>query len=491
MALRDSRKQGGRLWNASEVKERYPLPSRFVEFTGDSTDEQPGLLDDFVYTGFRLHGAPFLRALRGRFSVAHEDSERGQIFLARDWIGEAPFHYLTAPGETFCANTIDDLRSAAGPNYSYSRVRAFPQGHYQLIYSPSETQSGDLPKLEEPFLYRDFLAAVEQARDEGGAEFSRATGQLLRTRLLSAVRARVDRNAAVQSVLLSGGLDSFSVALSLKLLDIPFEAYTLSVNGQSNDVSMASAFASKLQVTHHIIRVATDEIESCVESAIRASECYHLFNVYCAVGMLLLARRLSQAGVRSAFCGEAVNEALGDYKDWRVKNPNSDQEILLQRVNSERLREEEERALFVWGYPRDRGRYNRQLGTGLAKHAGSRMVKPFRSQGVALECPYYDTALLAQLIAIPADTLENIGGKPGLFEQVFREDIKRLGIPPDLVRRSSKVRLQDASEGGDGGITQILVERGLDQVECIEIFNRAFGAQLDPVLDGKRIAWCK
>lgn len=105
--------------------------SKWIDRCGQ-TDEQEWI-DKFVYQGFRQHGEEFLRALRGKFAVAFVDEERGELFLARDWMGEEPFHYVATLKSLIVGNTIADLKSAAAADYSYAYVRAFPQSHYQLI----------------------------------------------------------------------------------------------------------------------------------------------------------------------------------------------------------------------------------------------------------------------------------------------------------------------------------------------------------------------
>ena len=104
-------------------------------------------------------------------------------------------------------------------------------------------------------------------------------------------------------------------------------------------------------------------------NAVKVSESFHLYNVYCAIGMDLLGSKLTDLGIKNAFCGEAMNEAVGDYKDWIVYDPIAKTDVLIQKINSERLQNVKERILYVWGNSSDKGKYNRQLGTGLAKHA--------------------------------------------------------------------------------------------------------------------------
>jgi asparagine synthetase B (glutamine-hydrolysing) len=488
--VEDARIARGRIWNVAEVVRRFPLGAAADPWNSGVKISDEAWLDEFIHRGFHRYGEPFLSSLKGRFATAHFDPTSGCLFLARDWVGELPLHVLATRNRVIVANTIRALREAAGNLYNYTYVRAFPHAHAQEIdLADADPDSVALSmRPREPLLYADFAALVQQATYDVGYELDRSAAEQLRGLLLGSVTRRAAADAAPHAVLLSGGLDSFSVALAMKALGQRFEAYTLSVNGAGDDARMAAEFAGRLGVTHHVVRVTSEEVIDVFEEAILASESYHLYNVYCAAGMLLLGKGLQRMGVRSAFCGEAVNEAVGDYKSWEVTEPGSGRTILLQRINSARLQRVEERQLLVWGHPRDKGKYNKQLGTGLAKHAGSRMVKPFLAHQLTLECPYYDPQLLAHLVATPSEVLDALGGKPGLFATVFERDLQRFGISRDLIESCKKVRLQDASEGGAGGITTVLLAAGCDQRRTIDVFNRCFGASLDPDLEAGRLA---
>lgn len=486
--LRDVRTYRGHIWNVADVLHRFSVGSRKSPWNRKTPADQPAWIDQFVYEGFRAHGSSFLRFLAGRFAVAFHDEERGTVFLARDWIGEAPMHTLATANALIVGNTIADLKEAAGPEYAYAYVRSFPQSYLQEIdlghVDPRCVALTMRP--DQPTLYFDFERAVREQNEEAAHEPDGAWESLSR-HLSRSVRRRVGESGEPHAVLLSGGLDSFTVALMMRCLGLPIVAYTLNVGRGGGDVRKAAEFAKLLRIPHHVLEFDAAEVVAAFPDAVRISESYHLFNVYCAVGMLLMGRRLEALGVRSAFCGEAVNEAVGDYHDWAVTDPRTGTPVLLQRVDHKRLGQSSERALYVWGHPLDRGKYNRQLGTGLAKHAGARMIKPFAHCGITLECPYYEPHLLARLAAIPPEALAELGGKPGLVARAFAPELARFGVDTSVVLSSAKVRLQDASEDGEGGLTPILLQAGCDQRRAIEAFNEQFGASLDPELDSRRL----
>jgi asparagine synthetase B (glutamine-hydrolysing) len=488
--LKDKRKRSGTIWNIHEVLKRYPFGVPHAPWNKGPNISEEDWIDEFVYQGFTVHGIRFLRALQGRFAIAWVDNGSGQLFMARDWIGEQPFHYIATLSGFVVGNTIADIKSAAGSDYSYAYARAFPQAHYQLI-DLKEVRSRAVSttiRLAPPVLYYDFSQAVEDARSSNASTAFEATCGLIRERLhISASQRMAAHEGRPLYLLLSGGLDSFSVALALKRAEASFEAVTLSVKGGGGDLAVAKEFAKRLSLKHHVLSVEPEAVARAFEKATQISECYHLYNIYCAVGMHLMGEIMKKKGFEAAFCGEAVNEAIGDYHDWTITDPQNRNEIVLQKINSERLEKIEERIAYTWGKSVDAGLYNKQLGTGLAKHAGSRMYKPFHFHGLHLEAPYYDRTVLQNIVSISPETLKRIGGKPGLFMRVFKRDLQKLGVPKDLILNCKKVRFQDASEGGEGGITSVLYRKGMDQKRAIELYNRLFESHLDSSLETRRL----
>lgn len=488
--LKDVRKRRGTIWNVRDVLKKYPFGAPHAPWNKANAITEEDWIDEFVYEGFLAHGEQFLSALHGRFAVAYVDSGSGELFIARDWMGEQPFHFIATLDAFIVGNTIADLKVAAGVDYAYAYVRAFPQAHYQRI-DLKDARPGSVSStihLKPPILYYDFARDVESARNSNAGALLATTSEHLRAMLQTSVSERLALHKGRDVyLLLSGGLDSFSVALALKNAGTPFEAVTLSVNGGGGDVAVAKEFAKHLGIQHHVFSVEPKDVIGAFEEAVHISECYHIYNVYCAVGMHLLGKRMQDRVFGVAFCGEAVNEAVGDYHDWTIQESQTQREIVLQKVNFERLEQVEERIAYTWGKSADAGLYNKQLGTGLAKHAGSRMYKPFHYHGLCLESPYYEREILRSMIAIPPEVLRQIGGKPGLFLHTFERDLQKLKIPRELVLNCKKVRFQDASEGGEGGITPVLYRKGMDQKRAIEVFNKYFGSHLNSSLETRRL----
>lgn len=477
----DSRVKKGKIWNVKDVLARFAFGEKDSPWNNGADETTEEWIDDFVYEGFCRHSKEFLKALEGRFAIVYHDPERNRIFLARDWIGEMPFHYLTTETGFYFANTINAIKEEAHHDFRYEDIRAFPQSHFQII----ELKDIDEDNIAATFrpdkrrLYYDFEkdvdAKMNEKLDVSTYDFTQLAPLVKNAIVKRAIKNYEDMNY----LLLSGGLDSLSIAVAMKSTGIPFETFTLSVDDKLGEAELASMFSKKLGVKHYIINITTDKIVRSYEEGVRTSETYHLYNVYCTVGMMLMGEKLKEQGIRNAFCGEAMNEAVGDYRDWRVYNPVLKKEVMIQKINTERLQNIKERTLYVWGHSVDKGKYNRQLGTGLAKHASARMIKPFMKYGIELECPYYEPDFLSAIVALTPEQLKQVGYKPGLLWRIFQKDFARYGFDENMIKNCKKIRLQDATENGEYGISSVLISSGKDQEKTLDIFNSIFNSKYD------------
>ena len=439
--------------------------------------------DQMVYNGFTQGGESFLKSESGPFGACHYDADQQCIFLARDAFGECPLHVLVAEHHIYVANRISRLIEAAGPDFNYDHVYAFPHGRWQHLKL--------LPRSVDVSSTHSFLGlptALDEADSERRALSLDAVLRIAGTVVREAVRRRAEAWQGQRiAMLLSGGVDSFFVALLLRKAVPDLVAYTLTLDPETGDAAKATQFAQLLGMEHRVVRVDPDSVPEMFARAIHSAECYHLFNIYCAVAMLLIGQRLVDDGVRCAFCGEGMNEAVGDYRSWSVPSQRAQGEILMQKLDPDFISSVEGRERLVWGSGSFSGKLNRQLGAGLAKHATSRMVKPFLGLGLALECPYYEMDFMRRVVRLPARVIDQMGGKPRLLAKVFEDELREANVPVSLLDSCSKVRFQDGGDGGGPSITSALIEAGCDQGKAIEIFNERFGSTLSPKRDATRL----
>ena len=184
-------------------------------------------------------------------------------------------------------------------------------------------------------------------------------------------------------ILLSGGVDSMTIAIIASKLHPTLTAYTLVVEErESSDTIRARAIASALKMPHRMISVSESSIVGSIQRAIELSELYHLYNVYCAVGMTHRAHGLHQVGVSEVLPGEGANSAFGDYGGRSVTHPLTGKLVTLQKT-PHLLTKPRGREAYSFGNTerQKKGFYNVQLGSGLSKHGCGRMYKPMFHYG--------------------------------------------------------------------------------------------------------------
>lgn len=425
-------------------------------------------LDKQLYDGYAEHGALFLRCIDGGFATVFKDEARNVIFAARDWIGEVPLHCIVLGDTAYFANFIEDLRKV--PGYTYANVFAINRSEVIEL-----NDQGVLIKK----LYYNFNQAKVFKSYKSISEVALYThDQLMNATKLRMEYAGKDKGRC--AVLLSGGIDSMSVAYFVSKLSRSIPAYTLQIGDkESTDVIRARMIASHFGIEHKVLKIAKEKVPSYMERAVLSSEIYHLYNVFCAVGMEFIAEAFSKDHISYVFTGEGGNECFGDYNDWVIKDGATKQSLILQTTD-EAFETPAGREAYVWGNlaSEKAGRYNVQLGSGLGKHGGSRMYKPMFKKGISLTSPYFDRRLMKVLTNIPTAQLKVIGGKSGFMHEVFKKEVENGSIPSNFFE-VDKIRLQDASgDNADSGLTEILLQNGYDQKKVIDIFNHLFKAHI-------------
>lgn len=423
--------------------------------------------DEIIYRKYLQYGDYFLQKINGEFAYVFYDKIAGVVFATRDWIGEVPLHYAISGEGIYFANFVSDLLTRL-PDLKYENIVAVNRS--EVVEINVKTKSA------EKHLYYNF----NNEKNETNYEDLRVVAKKIHDLLFEAVRVRLPKNTKETALLLSGGIDSMSVAYIVSVLNPNILAYTIEVGlQQSTDFIRAHEITEAFGLEHKVINVSEREIIDCVKEAVSNSEIYHMYNVFCAVGMHKLSGLLKNDGIKYVFTGEGGNEAFGDYHDWVVVDPKTKKEIILQKTSKD-FKEPAGREAYIWGNlaAESQGRYNTQLGSGLGKHGGSRMYKPMFKRGIYLLSPYFEKTIMKIIANIPTKILNDIGGKSGFMEMVFSEEIKKGKISKKFFA-VKKIRLQDASEGGERGITGALLGYKYNQKKLIEIYNDVFRANIE------------
>jgi len=385
--------------------------------------------------------------------------------IEHDALGQMPIHYLVRERFVYVANTVKDLMLV--PGYRYEDTLVLPHG-CSLIGD----EKGARP--EQTINFFDHIPGGFEAKKLGDIEY---TAGYIRRRF-DEIADEIFAGHGEVAGLLSGGVDSMLATYLLSRRREKAPTYNLGLSDEVEDVHLAREYSKAFGLDYRFVEMTPDVIRDSFRESIWRSEIYHLYNVYCAVGMLLLGRRLAADRIGIAVSGEGANEAFGDYHNWTIRERDGSERTIQTTDNA--FSSVRGRHAYVWGNPvsAKMGFVNRQLGSGLAKHGVTRMYKPLYEYGVQLLSPFMNVDVLRVLASIEEKDLDSVGGKTGFMRLAFDKDVREGAIPASFLTNRKKTRLQDANPHGQGGITEIMLSAGFGQSAALQSFNDMFFANV-------------
>lgn len=306
----------GEVYNASDLRHELEAGGHVFESRTDT---------EVVLRLFAVHGPASLERLNGMFAIAIWDTQHRTLFLARDRLGIKPLYYthttsafhfaseakaLFAGGvePVFDASVWEELlcfRYVAGATTPYVGVRRLLPGHF-LLWHDGQIQ-----------VHRWWNLAQRTAalRDQSQGE---SLERWYRESFDDAVALRRISDVPV-GVLLSGGLDSGTVAASLaSLAGSGVHSFTVSFDADGYDESpLARLVAKQWGLHYHDIRVGEGEL---LPRLLRAS---WLNDEPLAHGNelhLWAVSELARPIVTVLLSGEGADETLGGYVRYRPLN---------------------------------------------------------------------------------------------------------------------------------------------------------------------------
>lgn len=263
---------------------------------------------------YAKYGPEMLRHLNGMFGLAIWDSLERELFIARDRLGVKPLYYtvqdqtlyfaseqkaLLAAGveSSFDTATWEELlcfRYVAGERTPLKNIRRLLPGHY-LVWKDGS--------IETTRWWRHPEHGADQPDVNAEVWFQQTFDDAVRLRLISNVPV---------GVLLSGGLDSSSVAMSLaRQHDERLRTYTVRFSDRVYDegpLAMEVAKAGNLE--YNELFVAEDQLVPYLR---RASELGDEPLSHANTLQLLAISEYAKPNVTVLLSGEGADETLGGY----------------------------------------------------------------------------------------------------------------------------------------------------------------------------------
>lgn len=302
----------GEVYNYREL--RAQLESRGRRFVSNTDTE-------VVLALYAEEGPESLGRLNGMFAFAVWDTWERTLFIARDRLGVKPLYYAVQDGAMFFASeekalfaagvtpqfdheTWEELlcfRYVAGERTPFAGVRRLLPGHYLLW------KNGDIT-------VRRWWNLAERARARRG-EQPAEVATWFRETFDSSVDLRRISDVPV-GVLLSGGLDSSSVAASLATqTDSKVASFTVRFSDPSYDEGpLARLVAERWNLEHHELEVTPDKLLDLLRTAawLNDEPLVHGNDLH-----LLAISRYAKRHVTVLLSGEGGDETLGGYVRYR------------------------------------------------------------------------------------------------------------------------------------------------------------------------------
>lgn len=208
---------------------------------------------EVILEGYRLWGEALLPKMRGMFAFALWDTQKRELFCARDAVGKKPFVYAETRIGFFFASEIPVLKNAPEVNLAlrHEGLAAMLLHNMRHIPDPYTVYRG-MRRLPAGHALRVRDGHIEQIWRwwNPHAADIKPTAENLRALLEDCVQLRMRADVPV-GALLSGGVDSTAiVALMRKHTDQPIRTYALGRDAEDEDLVRARTMAELLGTQH-------------------------------------------------------------------------------------------------------------------------------------------------------------------------------------------------------------------------------------------------
>ena len=329
LSINDIAGGGQPLWNEDRSVallyngEIYNSPALRRELESDGATFRTHCDGEVIPHLYDRHGAAYFEMLDGMFAAAIWDSRRQLLLLARDPAGEKPLYYtLLSNRELAFASELKSLCRLGGIDFSinaqalwdlptflwipepdtvFEGVYALPRGHV-LVSTPNSIRVESYRKHSSDAAFDTDSEAVQ--------EIKRAVRESVESRLLS---------DAPVGAFLSGGLDSSIVVAIAKQALGRLTTFTVAMedmddpygDGRLDESPQAAALSRQLGTEHHCVQLEAQGCRNELSRFVRHGD--QPFAVSSGLGILAVARKARELGIKVLLSGDCADESFGGY----------------------------------------------------------------------------------------------------------------------------------------------------------------------------------
>ena len=251
----------GEIYNYRELREELP------EYSFRSNCDTEVILAAYLKWGIRC-----VERFNGMFAFALYDRESGELFLARDRMGQKPLYYWKSGDQLVFASVLAPIMKCPGFQGKI-RKEVLPRFLFQEYINAPETILEDVFKVEPGtvltwhaaasrmtnYRYWDVSERYEAMQREPVSDFGEAK-ERLKELLRSAVRRRMIADVPLGSFL-SGGYDSslISAIAQEQLGNTPLQTFSIGFEEKDYDESPYAAAIAEYLGTDHTQRIIGEQ----------------------------------------------------------------------------------------------------------------------------------------------------------------------------------------------------------------------------------------
>ena len=302
----------GEIYNYVELREQLQAEGASFRTSGDG---EP------IIVGYHLHGAEWVKQLRGMFAFVIWDTKQKVAFGARDWFGIKPLYVATLDDGVAFSSEAKSLREMTGAGVVDPKALQ----HYLVLQYVPEPESADanLRRIESgtSFEVRDGVLTTTRyfhptfnPRPVSGPSDEKALEDRILAALDDSVAKHMRADVTVGSFL-SGGIDSTAIAALAKKYNPDLLTFTTGFEREGySEVDVAAESAAAIGVAHHVKIVSEEELFETLPLIV-----WYLDDPVAdpALVPLYFVAREARKHVKVVLSGEGADELFGGYNIYR------------------------------------------------------------------------------------------------------------------------------------------------------------------------------
>ncbi len=247
----------GEIYNHLELRKKYGLAS------ASNSDTKSILLL------YETIGMLMLNEFDGMFAFALYDSNKKELFLARDRAGKKPLYVYTKNNQCVFSSELNTLYKVVQPEINYDSLADYLYiGYHYRKATPyenvSELENGHFLQINTKTLKTSSVKWFDIAsyyKKENDVFFNDAVEQL-DGKLQTAVKSRIESSDLDVGSFLSGGIDSGLVTAIAAENSPSLKTFTVRMPGAYDESALAKQVANKYSTNHTVVDLSFSNLKN-------------------------------------------------------------------------------------------------------------------------------------------------------------------------------------------------------------------------------------